>query len=343
MIGYSNRTVGLSASQSASINATIQTTAPMLDAALPGIGTAIASIAPIITSFFGDKPCNPDEAPECHFRLNWDGSGSITAPSDCCQPPISGTSVFLSEHAPGYKKWPGHWGNAHAGDYFSVGCGPQYAGKHTPGAIKQAFPNYHPMDKGYAPCVGFEPDRISGMIVPDGFAVQIFDEEGFGGDSMELGPGAHNLHELEWGDRIGSMKVRGPFTIWDFFAGYNLKEKKPGWVTADFDHVPTDEEVLQLVMQDPIRAQYLHMDFSRPIIPYASFWSPGWEQRAAQLQQGQVQQAAQQMQRFEQQQFQQQQQLQQPPRRRRSRRSRRQDRRHGRGRSRSWSQRLESQ
>jgi hypothetical protein len=284
------RTVGLSASEAGDINTGIGIAAMAADSILPGVGTAISSVLSIITGIFTDQPCDPTEP--CNFVPNWDGTGNEGAWKDCCMPPIVGTSVFLSIHAPGYKKWPQVWRNAYAADYYSIGNHTdQYkdvlASTYTPKAILDTYPTHpHPdfpnnwKERGLS--TGMSPYSLSQIIIPKGFKVQLFDQLGCKGNKLELKEGAHNLHQpYKWGDKTASLKVRGPISHWDFWYGKALFDKTPGWFTANWPNQPTREEVFQLVLGDPGRIN--PPNFDQPMLGYVSFWGPGWETRIKDL------------------------------------------------------------
>ncbi len=349
MVKFSNRTVGLSTQQSSSITGVMSTIAPIADMIIPGLGTGIATAANFAASLFSDVPCDPKE--QCKTSsINWDGSAFPSKEGICCQPVVPGTAITLTQHKLGYKKWPGWWGNFWAGDWSSTHCRPDflawigkesYSKKRGSKADREAeYPPYFKelWSPGH-PCAFLPPHSASNMIIPEGFIVRTwapFDVPPWitapGGDQRDWGPGEHDLHKEGYADHIGSMSIRGPFTIWDFWAGVALQRQLPGWFTENWDHKPTSEELMQLVLGDPTRAAYVHMDLNKPLMPYASFWGPGWEKRLPLLQQA-SQQAQQQLQ---------QQQQYEPPRRRRrsSRRGKKEDRRHGRKSSR-WAKRFQ--
>lgn len=318
-----NYTVGLSRKEAETINMGVGLASHIADYFVPGLGTAINSLTPILTGLFTDKPCDPQKP--CRSEVGWDGSGlALPGPIECCMPPISGTTVLVCEHKLGYKKWPGWWRNLHAGDYYYTGqtlCGNVLCGggkgpaaAYTPKKVLDTYPDYayvlpqpevyiaqkHPMykyttqgappgsrypkKKLFFPIKKFgldilgRPKVISNMIIPEGFAVQLFTEPSFEGEaSPVIGPGDHNLHQYGWADKEMSMKVRGPLTIWDYWAGKLLSERTPGWITESWPKKPTMTEIAKLVLGDPTRKNVT--SFDEPILGHVSFWGPGWEKR----------------------------------------------------------------
>ena len=276
---YSSMTVGLSAKDAETINTGVGMASYVADYFVPGIGAAIRSVAPLITGLFVDKPCDPKDP--CIYVENWDGSGTMTGYKRCCLPPMIGTGVFIGEYSPGSPRWPGTWRTVYAGDYYWLGKGG--VENHTPAQVMQKYPSYlrtynkYMYAKEHGISLMIPNKSVSHLIVPDGFNVKLFAHPAFEGPSQEFGPGEYDLHTMGWGDAAASMKVRGPFTICDFYIGKRLQERAPGWFTSAWPDVPDSETLLKLVLGDPNRK--LSNSFEEPQVCHNSFWGPGWEKR----------------------------------------------------------------
>lgn len=264
---YTNiQTVGdLKPTTTATIIQATEIAAPILDSVLPGLGTAISSLTPIITGFFTEKPCDPSKAGPCASSKYWDGRVTLREYRECCNPQLSGLGVLLTEHQPGYKYWPSKFREIPAGDYWSVDTN----------IVEEKFgPDY--------PSAGFSENELSGIVIPHNWKVQIFKGQGFEGESLVLPQGVHLLHKLGFGDKVKSIKVRGPWGWYDYLAGKELLKQRPGWITFTMPPNPSKTVITKLVLSDPNRV--LPLSFDEPIIPWEPFWGPGWNYKLQYLQ-----------------------------------------------------------
>lgn len=238
--------------------------APALSAIDPELGQAAQFAVPFLQGLFGDKACDYKNAPLCtdvaqYHAPRWDGEDVFDGA--CCRVEPGGLSVLVSEHAFDYKKWPGYLERLRAADYYVMDCSERQA--YTPAGL----PPY---------CGGISNNNISSVIVPKGWIVQFFDRQGLNGKDLVLEEGAYDLHKMDWGDRIRSARVRGPWSLHDYNIGVNLAERKPGWITAGMPQPPSRDLVISLILADPRRPQP-SLDLEIPPAQYTSSYGPGWQ------------------------------------------------------------------
>ena len=221
----------------------------------------------IAYELFGDKPCEFEKKGNCSATIAADGSRS--GGGVCCNPfpGSSGRGVVVTLAASGYKRFPGKFNEIPAGNYYNI------AGSGVPRdqmVLRAPSANQIRRDMyKFAPRM-FQDNHIHSMLVPNGWAVEIFDKSGFQGKRQVLGPGFHNVADMGWADKISSMRVRGPWSIHDRLYSEAFKGKTAGWITERARKTINPDMILALTGLDPLRPKQPGYQ------PYDSVWRPGW-------------------------------------------------------------------
>ena len=232
------------------------------------VGAHVAELlVNIAYELFGDKPCDYMNKGNCPSTIAADGSRSGSGP--CCNPfpETSGRGVLVTQDAAGYKRFPMRFNEIPAGDYYNI------EGKGVPRdqmILKPPSANQIRRDIYKIAPNMFQDKSISSMLVPDGWAVEIFSEPGFRGQRKTFGPGFYRLPEMGWNDKIRSMRVRGPWSIHDRLYSTTFKNKTAGWITERARKTINLDMILALTGLDPLRPKQPGYQ------SYDSVWRPGW-------------------------------------------------------------------
>lgn len=232
------------------------------------LGAAAAELlVNLAYELFGTKPCDFNKKGDCSATVHADGSRS--GGGECCNPfpKSSGRGVIVTDHAAGYKRYPGQFAEIPAGNYYKLD------GKGVPRdqmILKPASANQIRRDMYKIAPRMFADKSISSMLVPDGWAVEIFSEPGFKGKTKTFGPGFHRFPEMGWNDQIRSMRVRGPWSIHDRLHSEMFKNKAAGWITERARKPVSSDMILALSGLDSLRPKQPGYQ------PFDSVWRPGW-------------------------------------------------------------------
>lgn len=232
------------------------------------IGAMVADFfTNLVFEIFGDKPCEFQNKGPC--KANVAADGSRRGGGDCCNPfkNLSGRGVIVTEHAAGYKKYPGRFAEIPAGDYWNLSG---YGVPRDQMILKPPSANQIRRDMFKIAPKMFKNNDVSSMLVPQGWAVEVFTKPGFQGNHKTFGPGFHKLADMGWNDKIASMKVRGPWSIFDELYAEAFKEKRGGWITERARKAVSPDMILALNGLDPLRPKQPGYQ------PYESVWRPGW-------------------------------------------------------------------
>lgn len=210
------------------------------------------------TRVFGGGPCEWLKKGPCTYGTLWDGRKETHGV--CCNPYPSGNGVMFTEHAPGYRRFPGLAVELAAGDYVAPDA-----------AWAAALPPLVPGQKNLP--IGM--NGISGALVPPGWQARIWSGALMTDRSHLLGPGTHNLAELGFNDSVAAIEVRGTWTIHDFLYGQELLLQRTGWITSWMPRPPTVHEVRALVLGDPGRPR-TSLGFEGPLLSGTRMWDTRW-------------------------------------------------------------------
>lgn len=213
----------------------------------------VGEVIQFFSKLIGGVPCEWVKKPECTAYTLWDNRKISNG--DCCNPAPSGIGVLFASERDGDKRFPGEAVEMPAGDYVAA-------------TAREA--------KALPPLVDGQPNFALGMgaigslLVPPGYQAHVYTKPMFEGERLEFGPGTHRLEKL-----LGSVQVRGPWSIFDFTYGQNLMAQKTGWITSYMQREPTQREVMALVLDDPHRLRNT-TSFAGPLRMGPPTWSPDW-------------------------------------------------------------------
>lgn len=237
------------------------------DPVVAGVALIGEILTRIVFDIFGDKPCEFTTKKACTASRRTDGS--VYGDGECCNPfdNATGKGVMVTEHAVGYKRYPGEYTEIPAGDYYNLtGIGvPREYRVPAPlraGSVREDLFTVAPKVFGR---------NVDSMLVPRGWQVQAFSQPGFKGTSKTFGPGFIDMRKEGFRKGAASLRVRGNWSIIDRLNAEALKEKRSGWVTENAETRNLDDEtILTLIGLDPLRPK------TPGYQEYLSVWRPGW-------------------------------------------------------------------
>lgn len=217
--------------------------------------------------------CDPLKAGPCRQRYSRFGTMESRGQNQsCCRTRPTGRGVIVAEHAGDSDLWPGGFWEAPAGDYYYISCG--QAEELTPEFGQIEVPYRRGTEQA---CLRTGGTGISSMVIPEDWSVKVFSKPNFRGESIELYEGEHNLDALGWGDRVFSMKVRGPWTVVDGLIFEALNRRLDGWATENLRKSPSVRDIVSAILLDPRRPEP-PIDFDEDVESYPSSYGQNWKE-----------------------------------------------------------------